>query len=129
MKPLHVMGSGHLLDAYRRLTLVQGGTRPRQGSDEPAAQRVKLPYIAAPAGSLPYAGSPGQQETLSQEESVWGDGSSSPPAVWLTSLTGEQGLGASSRHGPSENNIRKSLSTVSALKRIPRLRIDTTLII
>lgn len=103
--------------------------RPRQGSDEPAAQRVKLPCVAAPAGSLPYAGSLGQQETLSQEKSVWGDGSSSPPTAGLTSLTGEQGLRASSRQGPSENNICKSLSTVSALEQIPRLKIDTTLII
>lgn len=99
MKPLSLKGSGRLLDPDRHLTLVQS-SRPAMGrGQEPAAQRAKFSYAAAPAGSLHYAGGPG---TLSQprEDSACDDGPSSPPTALLTKLT-EVGLGASSRHRPS----------------------------
>ena len=48
MKPLHVMGSGHLLDADTRLTLVQGGTPATAGKQRASSTEGEVTIYCCP---------------------------------------------------------------------------------
>ena len=48
MKPLHVMGSGHLLDPDRRLTLVQGGTPATAGKRRASSTEGEVTMCCCP---------------------------------------------------------------------------------